>query len=57
MFKYGQQVATAIWAGVLALLLAFAASGLIDPTKEVLSLERCQSLCGVDKCKKVEAKK
>lgn len=50
LFKYGQQVATGIWAGVLATLLAFAASGASDPTKNVFSLERCQALCGADRC-------
>jgi len=50
LFKYGQQVAAGIWAGVLATLLAFAASGAIDPAKSVLTPERCRSLCGADKC-------
>src|SRR5881628_2752901 len=51
LFKYGQQVAAGIWAGVLATLLAFAASGAIDPAKSVLTQERCKSLCGADnKC-------
>lgn len=55
-FKYGQQVAAGIWAGVLASLLAFAASGVIDPTKQVLSIERCEILCGMaaEVCEPVE---
>ena len=55
LFKYGQQVAAGIWAGVLASLLAFAASGVLDPGKQLISFERCQSLCGIDKCSEVEA--
>ena len=58
LFKYGQQVATAIWGGMLALLLLFANSGAIDPTKEVPSQARCQSMCGVvDTCEKREPMK
>jgi hypothetical protein len=45
-FKYGQQVAAAIWAAILASLLAFAASGAIDPTRHILTAERCTQLCG-----------
>jgi hypothetical protein len=45
-FKYGQQVAAAIWAAILASLFAFAASGVVDPTKETLFRERCTQLCG-----------
>jgi uncharacterized membrane protein len=53
LFKYGQQVAAAIWAGVLATLLAFAASGALDPEKSVLTPERCKSLCGAEsQCEK-----
>ena len=57
LFKYGQQVATAIWAGVFALLVLFANSGAIDPSKEVPSQARCQYMCGIDKCKKIESQK
>ena len=53
LFKYGQQVAAGIWAGVLAVLLAFAASGALDPTKTVFSPETCQKLCGAAGCKNV----
>jgi hypothetical protein len=52
-----KQVAAGIWAGVHALLSAFAAGGDIDPNKEMRSLECCQSLYGLGKCKKVEPKK
>jgi membrane protease YdiL (CAAX protease family) len=54
LFKYGQQVAASIWAGMLALLLLFANSGAIDPTKEIPSQERCRNMCGVDACIKIE---
>ena len=52
LFKYGQQVATAIWAGVFALLVLFVNSGATDPAKEIPSLERCQNMCGVGACRK-----
>lgn len=55
LFKYGQQVATAIWAGVFTLLVLFANSGAIDPSKEIPSQERCQMICGgPDTCRKTE---
>lgn len=54
LFKYGQQVATAIWAGVFALLILFVNSGAVDPGKEVPSQARCQRMCGADACTKTE---
>jgi len=50
----GQQVATGTWAGVLGASLAFAASGAVDPSKEVISQERRCSICGFDKCRKIK---
>lgn len=50
----GQQVATGTWAGVLGASLAFAVSGAVDPSKEVISQERFRSICGFDKCCKIE---
>ncbi len=41
LFRYGQQVAAAIWTGMLALLLLFASSGAIDPAKELPFQECC----------------
>jgi hypothetical protein len=50
----GQRVAAGTWAGVRGASLAFAASGAVDPSKEVISQERCHSICGFDKCRKIE---
>lgn len=55
LFKYGQQVAAAIWAGMLALLILFANSGAIDPTKEVPSQAACRYMCGAEACRKIES--
>lgn len=45
-FKYGQQVGGAIWAGVLAALLSFTLSDIVDPTQKVMSDESYEKICG-----------